>query len=137
MGFLVDFEKKNLDGLVQNVDVTTMNLFHNTKHRNVATSPDRATNHADQENSIQHLNTSLQRKPGVINFSRYHTLPSYQNRFQQEAKDLHTPTGVDVYSLARYKTRDRRAKDDIGSLENAGRLNYVLTPLSTQHSSST
>ena len=65
MGFLVDFEKKNLDGLVQNVDVTTMNLFHNTKHRTVATSPNPATNHTDQENSIQRLDISEHYREGL------------------------------------------------------------------------
>ena len=101
-----------------NCHVTTMSPFPIRRYADVATSPNHTIN-ADQENSIQQLDTSLQTKPRVINFSKYSTLPIYQN---------HAPTGVDIYSLQRHKIRNHHTKDAIGSLENAERDNYVPLP---------
>ena len=89
------------------------------KHRNV------------QENSIQQSDTSIQTKPRVINFPQYYTLPSYQKHFQPEAKDLHTPTRLDNYSLQRHKIRNHDAEEENDFPESTAVENYV--PPSTHY----
>ena len=113
MGSLEDFEKKirgsKLDGHVATTSQSPTRIY-----TDVATSPDHTMN-ADQFNStIGYFTTN---KPRVINFSKYYTLPSYQNQFRPEAKDLHTPKGLDIYSLQRHKIRNHHAKDYNDSLE--------------------
>ena len=121
LGSLVTFQQRNhnqaLSGPITHIlsPAGTKSLLPQTIHelRNV------------QENSIQQSDTSVQIKPRVIKYNKYYTSPSYPERFQPEAKDLHTPTHLYNYSQQRHKIRKHHAEEENDFSESTARENYV------------